>query len=277
MFVELDGQPVFADTGGCAFDPALPCLIFIHGAQHDHFVWRQQARWCADRGFAVLSIDLPGHGQSGGSPLPDIGTMADWLLALQEKVGAGGTAGTTLAGHSMGSLIALEAAARASGRIDRLVLLGTAVPMPVSPALLQAARDDEAKAMRMINQWSHSPRALIGGCGGHGLWLPAINLRIMERQRAGVLHTDLTACNAYTNGLPAAARLNCPVTLIAGSADRMTPLRSARKFAAALRAMPGIPDVALAELPAVGHALMAEAPMAICAHLMDKQNKAIQQ
>lgn len=252
MLVMVDGQPVRADTGGRPFDPARPCLVLIHGAAHDRFVWQSMSGRLADTGLAVLAVDLPGHGASGGAPLPDIASMADWLLALLEKVGARGT--VSLAGHSMGSLVALAAAARLPGRVRHLFMLGAAVPMPVSPALLQAARTDEPQARTMINQWSHSRRALLGACGGPGLWLPAINLRIMERQKPGVLHNDLAACDAYRPTAETLARLDCPITLIAGGQDRMTPPKVARPLAAQLGNAP------LVELAGVGHAMMAEAP-----------------
>jgi pimeloyl-ACP methyl ester carboxylesterase len=279
MFVALDGQPVQAVTGGFAFDPALPCLVFIHGAQHDHFVWMQQVRHFAGRGYSILAVDLPGHGQSGGAPLPSIEALADWLLALLAKVGAGGmkcpewgtapagsaalmgtahfTPNITLIGHSMGSLIALEAAARAPSLIRHLVLIGTAVPMPVAPALLETAQKNEPAAMALINQWAHSPRGLRGVWGSLGQWLPGINLRIMERQKPGVLYTDLAACNAYQNGPAAIARLSCPVTLIAGKSDRMTSVKASRRLAEQMSQARHV------ELPAVGHAMMAEAPLAV--------------
>lgn len=261
MIAFLDGRPVFADTGEQPCVSDRPTLVFIHGAQNDHFVWKAMTRWFAGRGYAVLAIDLPGHGRSAGPPLPDVEAMAGWLLELVTKVGAGGTADVTLIGHSMGSLIALEAAARAPGMIDRLVMIGTAVPMPVAPALLEAARLNEIQAMALINRWSHSPRAI--SAGGHGLWLPVLNQRIMERQPPGVLHNDLAACNAYAGGADAAARLACPVTLIAGTADRMTSLKAAQRFATLLCENPAIPAVELVQFDGVGHAFMAEAPEAV--------------
>jgi pimeloyl-ACP methyl ester carboxylesterase len=267
MLLTLDGRRVHVATGGQDFDLSLPCFVFLHGAQNDACVWSRVAHGCADAGHAVLVPDLPGHGQSEGPPLPDIAALADWLLALLEKVGAGGTAqGTniTLVGHSMGSLIALEAAARAPQRIGHLVLVGCAVPMPVAPLLLDAARDAPAKAMQMINRWSLSAAAARGAnrCApGHGLWLPALGLRVMERQAPAALHNDLAACNAYLDGPAAAARLACPVTLVAGTADRMTPLKAVRAFAATL------PHAQLHELPGLGHSLMAEAPDALRAIL----------
>ena len=265
--VALDGQPVAVGTGSLPFETGLPCCVLVHGAQNDRFVWAQVAHSLAGPDRAVLVPDLPGHGQSGGSALPRIEAMADWLLALLEKVGAGRTAPIVLAGHSMGSLVALEAAARMPQRVRHLVMAGSAVPMPVAPMLLDAARDEPAKAMAMISRWSHAPLAARGAIGGHGLWLPAIGLRIMERQPVASLHTDLAACNDYSGGMDAAARLACPVTLVAGAADRMTPLKAARAWAAALRAASPAATVDLVELAGVGHAMLAEAPAKVTAVL----------
>jgi len=100
---------VYAYTGGKPFDAALPTVVFIHGALNDHSVWTLLARWCAHHGHGVLAVDLPGHGRSAGTPLGSVEALADWVPAL---LGAAGVARATLVGHSMGSLVALEAAAR---------------------------------------------------------------------------------------------------------------------------------------------------------------------
>ena len=224
MELELNGQQAYAYTGGKPFDAALPCVVFIHGAQNDHSVWGLQSRWFAHHGFAVLAVDLPGHGRSAGAPLPSIEALADWIELLLEKVGAGDTAApgkVTLVGHSMGSLTALECAARHPARIARIALVGTAVPMPVSDALLGASK------------------------------------RLMERQQPGVLHNDLAACNAYTHGMEAAAALACPALIVSGSRDMMTHPKAAAKLAAA------IPQATSVSLEGAGHALMAEQPDAV--------------
>lgn len=139
-------------------------------------------------------------------------------------------------------------------------MIGTAIPMPVANALLDAARDNEPKAMALINRWSHSSTAWRGGNrGSQGIWLPAMNQRIMERQPAGTLFNDLFACNAYRNGLETAPLFASPITLVAGTEDRMTSVKSARKLAEKL------PCASLIEIPGAGHALMAEAPDAVAA------------
>jgi pimeloyl-ACP methyl ester carboxylesterase len=257
MQIEINGESAYAYTGGKPFDAALPCVVFIHGAQNDHSVWGLQSRWFAHHGFSVLAVDLPGHGRSAGKPLSSIEDLADWIELLLEKVGVGDTAkNVSLVGHSMGSLTALECAARHPARIARIALIGTAVPMPVSDVLLGPAKNNEPKAMAMINTWSHSPRSAIGGYAVPGIWHFGAARRLMERQKPGVLHNDLAACNAYTHGMEAAAALTCPALIVSGNKDMMTNPRAAAKLATAIK------DVRSVSLNGAGHTL-AEQPDAL--------------
>lgn len=254
MELQLNGQTAYAYTGGKTFNPDLPCVVFIHGAQNDHSVWALQSRWFAHHGHSVLAVDLPGHGRSAGKPLPSIEDLADWIELLLEKLGAGDTApNVTLVGHSMGSLTALECASRHPRRIARIAMIGTAVPMPVSDVLLVPARENEAKAIAMINTWSHSPRSTIGGYAVPGIWHFGASKRLMERQKPGVLHNDLAACNAYTHGMDAASGLNCPVLIVSGNRDMMTNPKAAAKLAAVIK------NVKSVSLNGAGHTL-AEQP-----------------
>jgi pimeloyl-ACP methyl ester carboxylesterase len=257
MDLSISGNPSYLYTGGKPLDPVLPAVVFIHGAQLDHSCWSLQSRWFAHHGHAVLVPDLPGHGRSGGAPLASVEAIADWLVALLDALDI---AQAALVGHSMGSLAALDAAARHADRVSRLVLIGTSVPMPVSEALLGAAANDEARAMAMINGWSHSPRGLMGGNTVPGLWMLGANQRLMERQQRGVIANDLTACNGYANGAAAAAAVaanRCPTLIVAGTRDLMTPARNTRQLAEML------PHAKLATLPGAGHAMMAEQPDAL--------------
>jgi pimeloyl-ACP methyl ester carboxylesterase len=69
-----------------------------------------------------------------------------------------------------------------------------------------------------------------------------------------VLHADLAACNAYADGLAAAAKVKCPVLFIVGARDVMTPPRAAQALAGAIA---GSKTVTIGPS---GHSLMAEAP-----------------
>jgi pimeloyl-ACP methyl ester carboxylesterase len=251
MELDVNGAAVYAYSGGKAFDAALPCVVFIHGAENDHSVWVLQSRYLAHHGFGVLALDLPGHGRSGGTPLPSVEGIADWIPAVLD---AAGVQAAALVGHSMGSLVALECAARHAARVTKIALLGSAFPMKVSDDLLAATRDDEARAQDMVNIWSHAAIAHYPSNPGPGFWVMGEGLRLMQRQRPGVMHVDFAACNAYANGEAAAKAVKCPALLIVGRRDVMTPPRATQAIAAAL------PAVRTVEIAGSGHALMAEKP-----------------
>lgn len=258
MLFERAGVSIFAATGGRGFEPGRPAMLFIHGAGFSSPMWSQQSRWFAFHGWPVLAPDLPGHGRSGGAPLTSIGALADWVLGLAREVVR---APCTLIGHSMGALVALEAAARGEDAVRGLGLVGAAARMPVHPDLLAAARANDHAAIDMVNLWGHGARASLGSHQAPGIWMLGIGERLLERSGPGVLYTDLAACNEYQGALEAAARVRCPTVVVSGERDQMTPLKGARQLAAA------IPGAELVVLPGAGHMLPAECPDALRAAL----------
>lgn len=254
MRLTVDGQDVFVGTGAEPHCAGRPHVMFLHGAGCDHTVWVLFARFFSRNGFNVLAPDLPGHGRSAGAPLSRVEDMADWVGALLD---AAGVTTTALAGHSLGSLVALETAARVPDRITRLALLGTAVPMPVGEPLLAAARDRDHDAVDMIMQFGHAFATQLGGNPVAGIHVVNNNMRVLERGLPVNLFEDLAACNAYLGGLDAAARIRAPVTLLLGDQDRMTPPAAARELIAAL------PGADVRVIPQCGHMLMSEQPEAV--------------
>lgn len=258
MNLNLSENTCYCYTGARRLEPGRPTVVFIHGAGHDHSVWTLQTRYFASHGWNVVAPDLPCHGRSGGPALASIEALADWVLAL---LGALGIEQAMLVGHSMGSLIALEAAARAPGRVTRLALVGSVFPMPVAPPLLEATLSARERAHGMINQWSYAPHSQLGASSVPGVNLTALNQRLMERQAPGVLATDLGACDAYADGLSAAVRVTAATALICGARDQMTPPRAARPLQQALVNASGGARMITLDTP--GHAIMAEAPEAL--------------
>jgi pimeloyl-ACP methyl ester carboxylesterase len=258
MRLTVDGADIYAATGGRAFDTELPLAVFLHGGGLDHTVWMLLARWYAHHGHAVLAPDLPGHGRSGGEPLASIAAMADWTAAL---ITATGARDAMVIGHSMGSLIALEAAARHPQRVTAVALIGTAGAMPVSRELLAAAEVNDHAAIDMVDIWGHGFRAGLGGSLAPGQWMLGGAMRLLERARPGVLFTDLSACASYRDGLASAAKVNAPVTLVLGERDLMTPLKAGLELAAALG------DARIVTLKGAGHMLMSERPDEVLAAL----------
>ncbi|MEY4907628.1 MAG: hypothetical protein RL260_1346 [Pseudomonadota bacterium] len=260
---------LYAYTGGRPFDTALPCVVFIHGALNDHSVWTLAARWFAHHGHSVLAIDLPGHGRSAGPALPDVEAMADAVLALLTERGVQRAA---LVGHSMGSLIALEAASRAAPTVvSHLILVGTAYPMRVSPTLLATAAQQPLAAIDQVVTFSHASMAAKPSYPGPGAWLHGTSRALMRQVLArgngvagiehNLFHHDFSACDRYAHGLEAAAKLQgVRCSLIVGAQDRMTLPRHATGLAKALGAE-------VHTLPNAGHALMQEDPDGLLAAL----------
>ena len=177
--------------------------------------------------------------------------MADWTAALIATTNA---RAVRLVGHSMGSLIALETAARHPQTITGLGLIGTAAAMPVSSELLSAARADDHAAIDMVSIWGHGMRATLGGSLMPGLWMLGGAERLLERAGSGVLFKDLAACNEYRNALSSAAKVSVPVTLILGERDLMTPAKAGKALAATF------PSARVVILKGAGHLLMSERP-----------------
>ena len=251
MRCDVGGCSVYAYTGARGFDPALPAVVFVHGAAHDHSVWALQSRYFAHHRRNVLAVDLPGHGRSGGAPLASVEAIGEWLSALLD---AARIERAALVGHSLGALAVLEAAGREPERVENIALLGPSVPMPVADALLDAAKANDHLAYELITGWSFAPGHQLGGNQQPGVWMTGNALRLMERSQPGALYSDLLACHRYAGGLAAARKIRCRVLLILGQRDLMAPAKNAAALTAALT------GCRVVTVPDCGHSLMTEAP-----------------
>ena len=258
MQLSVNGSETFVATGGREFDASLPTIVLLHGAGFDHTTWALHSRWFAHHGFGVLAPDLPAHGRSAGAPLPDIPAMADWTVALLDAAGA---SKAKLVGHSMGSLIALETAARHPARVSALGLIGTTSTMTVGPDLLKAAEANDHAAIDMVSIWGLGFQAELGGSLAPGLWMHSGAQRVLEQCRPGVLFNDLSACNAYQGALAAAAGITVPATFILGERDMMTSSKGGKALAAAT------PNSRTVVLRGAGHMMMVEQPDELLAAL----------
>jgi pimeloyl-ACP methyl ester carboxylesterase len=254
MRLAVDGREVYAYTGARTVDPALPTVVFVHGAANDHSVFALQSRYFAHHGRNAIAVDLPGHGRSAGEALESVEALAQWLAALIDALQLDAV---SLVGHSMGALVCLQLAGRRPASVAQLALLGPAVPMAVNDALIDAARRNDHVALELINGWSHSAAHQLGGNRQPGLWMMGQSMRLLERTRPGVLHTDLVACQRYSDGLAAAASVRCATLLVLGGRDQMAPPRNAAPLAQALQSARTV------TLPGIGHSMMTEAPDAV--------------
>jgi len=247
----INGNNVYLATGNRIPDPTRQTVLFVHGTGQDHSIWVLPTRYFARHDRNVLAVDLPGHGRSGGAPLTAVEDMADWLI---EVLDAAGLADAAVVGHSMGSLVAIAAAARHPHRVRAIALIGATVPMPVSDFLLERAKENRHEAIELLNFWGFSKSAQLGGNATPGNWMLGGGLRLMEKAGPGVIYADLMACNEYREGLEHAKNVACPALLILGERDMLTPVRSASRLADAL------PNAERVVLVGSGHALLAERP-----------------
>ena len=260
MNLQVDGRAAFAYTAAHDIDPAKRSVVFVHGAGLDHSWWGLQSRYFGYHGCNVLAVDLPAHGRSEGPALTSIGEMADWVLAV---LNSKGIQKAVLVGHSMGSLVALEFAARYPQAAEKIALIGVAYPMKVSDAFLDAAKRNDQAAYDMETIWGHAAQVPLSGNPSPGMWMYGDTLARLARLAPGVLHADLAACNAYADGMAAAAKVKCPALFVVGARDVMTPPRAAQALAGAIAGSKTV------TIGTSGHSLMAEAPDATLDALID--------
>lgn len=248
MDLFVDRKKAFAYIAAHMLDRRKPTIVFVHGAGLDHSSFGLQSRYFGYHGRNVLALDLPGHGRSDGPPLPSIAAMADWVFRALDSLEIGKA---SVVGHSMGSLIALECADRHPQRVERIALIGVAYPMKVSDAFLDAARRNDHAAFDMETIWGHAAQVPLSGNPNPGMWMYGDTLARLRRLAPGVLYNDLKACNDYASDF---ARVKCPVLLVLGKRDVMTPPRSAQVLQEKL------PGCAVRMIDPSGHSLMVEAP-----------------
>ena len=227
MYIDVNGHRSYAYTGGKDFNPTQPTVVLVHGVLCDHSVWLLQSRYLAHHGWNVLAVDLPGHCKSAGKPPA---TVQEGAVFVKDLLDAMGIKSAALAGHSFGSLICLQAAADLGERVTHLAMVGTAYPMQVSQALLDASRDTPAKALHMTNVFS---RATLAPPSGAGSWVFGASLALGRRVLASntdvnLFYTGFNACNSYDQGLQAMAAVKSPVLMVLGDADQMTTPKGAK-------------------------------------------------
>lgn len=220
-------------------------IVLLHGAGGSHLSWPAEIRRL--KGFHIYALDLPGHGQSetaGYRSIPEHATaVLNWLIAV-------GLTKVVIAGHSMGSAIALWLAYHHPDCVDSLVLLGSAAQLCVNPGLLSMARTDESfsQAVDLIVRWSFSE--------GTDIRLVELVKKRMLESRVDVLYSDLIACNAF-DFRDYVTRITQSTLILCGSEDKMTPLNQSEWMADRM------PAARLEVIPNSGHMVMLEKPQAV--------------
>jgi pimeloyl-ACP methyl ester carboxylesterase len=219
-----------------------PPVILIHGAGGYHLSWPPQIRRMHNQ--RIFAVDLPGHGKSDG-----VGhhTIDDYTVEIIEFIKALKLNTAVLAGHSMGSAIALNAAILFPGKVLGLCLLGSGAHLRVAHSILQSASDPStfAATIRLIMDHSFAPQA--------NARLKELAAQHMEETRSSVLYGDLLACNAF-NITDQLTQVTVPTFILCGALDKMVPLKSSEIL------RDNITGAQMDIMSNVGHMLMLEQP-----------------
>lgn len=254
MQIKINNDNINIRTGGYNIDNNNPYFLLIHGAGMDASVWQMQTRYLANRDINILAIDLPGHGLSEGNPLSTIQEMSNFIIELLDILNI---KTATVAGHSMGSLIAIDLLKNNEKRINNLTLLGTASLMPVHPDLIEAATNNLSLAANLITDWSFGTKQHLGNHPLPGYWMIDSSIQLIKQSRKGALAKDLIACNEYKDALTVASNIDKEVIIISGKEDKMTPVKKAREL------NDNIKNSNLIVIENVGHMMMIENPVKV--------------
>jgi pimeloyl-ACP methyl ester carboxylesterase len=222
LIFEIENKSVHASDAGQGLDHKKETIIFLHGSGLSHIVWSLVEQFFSNNNFNVLSIDLPGHGNSEGPCLHTIEEIADWLekvfikLKLEKVI---------LVGHSQGCLEMLEYSNKYKNRLKKLVFMGGSYKMPVNQDLIDLAENGDTDAVKLMMKWGYEgSKKFIGGN-------PIKRIIQSPRDISEILGVDLVACNNYVNGSNAVKTIDCPTMFVFGALDKMVNIEVGKKFA----------------------------------------------
>ena len=221
MIFQLENKNIHASDSGQGIDINKDTIVFLHGSGLSHIVWSLAEQFFSSKNYNVLSIDLPGHGNSDGPCLDSIEKIADWMEKIFDKLKL---KNLILVGHSQGCLEILEYSSRYKERLKKLVFVGGSNKMPVHPDLIELAQSGHSDAVKLMMKWGYEgSKKFIGGN-------PVEKIIQSPRDISEILAVDLNACNNYSNGSEAAKVIDLPSMLIFGELDKMVNLEVGKKF-----------------------------------------------
>ena len=221
MIFQIENKNIYASDAGQGIDIKKRTIVFLHGSGLSHIVWSLTEQFFLNKNFNVLSLDLPGHGNSDGPCLDSIEKIADWLEEVFKKLDLNDL---ILVGHSQGCLEILEYAHKYKSRLKKLIFVGGSNKMPVHPDLIELAKNGDSDAIKLMMKWGYEgSKKFIGGN-------PVEKIIQSPRDISEILAVDLIACNNYVNGFEAAKKINLPSLVILGELDKMVNLESGKKF-----------------------------------------------
>ena len=213
MMTKIGSEEIFVtDTGGDK-----PALLFAHGLTFDHTVWQSQVGvFPAD--FRVVCVDLRGHGRSTAAN-PDI-SFEDHAADLAALIDILGLKDVTLVGWSMGGAIAQLFAATYSGKISRLVLVGSTPQLLADDKFEHALPPEAAQELvtLMAQNYAKGCAALCSMMEPEDQRVTAMLTAISTKSRPDIVLNTIQSAGARSllGYLP---KISTPTTVIGGSND----------------------------------------------------------
>lgn len=219
-------------------------LVCVHGAGSSSVVFMEVVRRLSPQ-RRVVAPDLPGHGQSDRWHAPDDVSIAMYRDAVGTVCAQLKIERAILMGHSMGALVALDAAAAWPERVAGLILVNGGVRLPVAPEIFVKLTGDFTR----FGKWL-----------ARVVWSPATPRDVIERWGTiaftadqEITLADFRAVERYDGG-PLAAKVRAPTLVLGGEDDLMTPPKLTHELA---RAIAGARAVVV---PGAAHMLAQEQP-----------------
>jgi pimeloyl-ACP methyl ester carboxylesterase len=221
--VQIDGCEIHYERLGSGSP-----VLLLHGLGSCGRDWERQIAPLAER-YAVLSVDLRGHGASGKPPGPySIAMLAADVVHVLEALGPGPT---HVVGISMGGMVGLQLAVDAPALVSSLVVINSAPEVIPRTARERLAIGARFAALRLLG---------LPWLGGR---IAALNFPAAEQRAERLALAARIAANdpaAYRASMKAivgwsvADRLGsiaCPVLVVSGDQD-YTPVTAKERYAA---------------------------------------------
>jgi pimeloyl-ACP methyl ester carboxylesterase len=201
-------------------------LVHIHGSAFGHRNFEKMTPLAA-RDFEVIDFDLPGYGESRGTPRP--GGIEGYAAQVCEFIRALGYQRVHVHGTSFGAMIGLALAANHPDVIDRLVLSCFLARYDSAARMMRstwkrAARDSGMEAVADLTAVAGFARGFYERPGAQDQ-LAAMRAAFAKNTPAAFIAGTETI--EKTDLGPLVAKVTAPTLLLAGDEDNMTPFEPA--------------------------------------------------
>lgn len=225
-------------------------ILLVHGFPLSGRLWDAVARGLGE-GYRIIVPDLRGHGRSRATPAATMRDYAEDLAAILDRIGEARP--VVLAGMSMGGYVAFEFCRLHPDRVRALVLTNTRAQADGAEAA-QGRRDTAARVLR-------EGSAVVAESMTAKLFAPSAPEALRAEWQAAMAATPpegivaaLLAMAERPDSFATLAALRCPVLVVAGAEDAITPPADSERMRDAAR------QAVLAVIPGAGHMTAVEQP-----------------